>query len=87
MVATRTRIQNAIPSIEGGSMRLGFWTVILLAGLAVSCTNANRNVAETSPTPTQGIQSHTIRCASVEAQPQSDVCSAKSMAGQRSRVL
>lgn len=70
-------------------MRLGFWSMILLAGLAVACTNANHEVAQTSPIPTHTLQQqpHTIRCASVEAQPQSDVCSAKSMAGQRSRIL
>jgi hypothetical protein len=63
-------------------MRLQFWTCVGLAALAVACTTAREDVAQSVPTPPP--YAKTIRCAATaDVQPQSDPCSAKTMAGQR----
>jgi hypothetical protein len=61
-------------------MRFHFWVAIFLAVVAVSCTHAHRETAQSRPqTP-----STPIRCANtVDAQSPSDPCTAKTMAGQR----
>jgi hypothetical protein len=74
-------------------MRLQFWFSMVLAVLAVSCTSTRSDlmtprheVAQSVSTAQPSyIQENYIRCASAEVQPQSDPCSAKTMAGQRVR--
>lgn len=66
-------------------MRPLFWLSILLTIFAVSCTTANRDVALSNPESGVAKAQPVVRCASAEVSPQSDPCSAKTMAGQRLR--
>lgn len=60
-------------------MRFHFWLTMAVAALAVSCTTGQQEeTAQLRIAPTKS-----IRCASVDVQPQSDPCSGKTMAGQR----
>jgi len=65
-------------------MRPLFWLSILLAIFAVSCTTANHEGTQSNATSVAKAQP-VVRCASAEVSPQSDPCSAKTMAGQRLR--
>ena len=72
-------------------MRPVFWLSIALAMLAVSCTTSNNEeiahheLAYRAPARSDAAAGPAIRCAAAELPPQSDPCSAKTMAGQRLR--
>jgi hypothetical protein len=63
-------------------MRPLFWLSILMAILAVSCTTSNHDVAQSNLVAKA---EPVVRCAAAGEPPQSDPCSAKTMAGQRLR--
>jgi hypothetical protein len=67
-------------------MRPLFLLSVLMAIFAVSCTTSHSDVAPAlaANQPVSAERSY-IRCAALEGQPQSDPCSAKTMAGQRLR--
>lgn len=66
-------------------MRSLFWLSIVMAIFAVSCTTSHSDTAQTvaANQPVSAEQPF-IHCAAAET-PQSDPCSAKTMAGQRLR--
>lgn len=58
-----------------------FWSSIVLAMFAVSCTTSHSDMAQQPLVAERPV----VRCAGLDGQPQSDPCSAKTMAGQRVR--